>query len=150
MRSSKKIEILQVVLVLRAVSWNNIFFREERNVFFPLFFHYEIIFCCAELFECAFNFKFCWNIFIFLNINTNQTSKERFEFYKKQPLILGAAVERCSWNVSLEVNGQACNFTLRAFLRIMVTSFWTVLKNLLKFLKFAILFRKWQKLLPWN
>ena len=108
--SSKKVEILQVLLVLRVISWKNIFFMEERNSVFVLIFT-ELIFCYAELFECAFNFKFCWNIFIFLNINTNQTSKEKFECYKKQPLILGAAVERCSWNISLEVNGQACNFT---------------------------------------
>ena len=52
---------------------------EERNsTFFP-YFHYEIIFCCAELFGCAFNFKFCLNIFIFLKTNTNQTSKEQEE-----------------------------------------------------------------------
>ena len=52
------------------------FHRGKKRRFFP-YFHYEIIFCCAELFECILNFKFCWNIFIFLNINTNQTSKEQ-------------------------------------------------------------------------
>ena len=47
----------------------------------------------------------------------------RFEFYKKQQFILGAAAERCSGSICLEVNCQACNSTLRAFLRILVTSF---------------------------
>ena len=57
--------------------WKNIFFfMEQRNGVFP-YIHYEIIFCCAELFECTFNFNFCQSIFIFLNINKNQTSKEQ-------------------------------------------------------------------------
>ena len=49
---------------------------EERNNFF-CYFHYEIIFYCVELFKCTFNFKFCLNIFVSLNVNTNQTSKEQ-------------------------------------------------------------------------
>ena len=49
LRSLKNVEILQVVLVLRVASWQR---------FFPHF-HYEIIFCYAELFECTFSFKFC-------------------------------------------------------------------------------------------
>ena len=76
LRSSKKIEILWVFLVLQVAPWKNIFSRRKETAFFSSF-HYEIFFCCAELFECAFNFKFCWNIFIFLNNNTNQTSKEQ-------------------------------------------------------------------------
>ena len=48
--------------------------RKETAFFSYL--HYEIIFCCAELFKCVFNFKFCQKIFTFLNINRNQTSKE--------------------------------------------------------------------------
>ena len=46
-----------------------------------------------------------------------------FEFYEKQRLILGAAVERSPGSLYLEVNCQTCNFTLQAFLRILVTSF---------------------------
>ena len=49
----------------------------KETAFFPYFYH-KIIFYSAELFEFAFNFKFYWNIFIFLNINTNQTSKEQY------------------------------------------------------------------------
>ena len=58
LKSLKKVEILQFVFVLRVASWKNIiFFIEERSaVFFP-YFHYEVIFCYAELFECAFNFQ---------------------------------------------------------------------------------------------
>ena len=47
----------------------------------------------------------------------------KFEFYKKQLLILGAALEMCSGSICLKVNREACNFTLRAFMRILVTSF---------------------------
>ena len=47
----------------------------KKTAFFPYFYH-GIIFYSAELFDCAVNFKFYLNIFIFLNINTNQTSKE--------------------------------------------------------------------------
>ena len=95
LRSSKKVEILQVTVVLRVVSWKKKFFHgTKKRRFFP-YFHHDIIFFCAKLFECTFNFKFCWNIFIFLNINTNQTSKDQDLNYKKQSLILGAAIERC-------------------------------------------------------
>ena len=134
LRSSKKIEILQIAPVLRVASRKIFFFHgRKKRRFFP-YFHYEIIFCCAELFEWAFNFKFCWNIFILLNINANLTSKgARFEFHKKQPLILWAAVESCSRSIYLEVNFQTCNFTLRTFLKILATSFSPVLKNLLIF-----------------
>ena len=57
LRSSKKVEILQVLLVLRDASWKNIFYHgANKRRFFPHF-HYEIIFCCAELFEYTFNVK---------------------------------------------------------------------------------------------
>ena len=54
----------------------NIFIIEERNGLFPCF-HLEIIFYSAELFDCALNFKFSYNIFIYPNIITNKTSKEQ-------------------------------------------------------------------------
>ena len=46
-----------------------------------------------------------------------------------QPLILGAVVKRCPGSLCLEVNCQTYNFTLQAFLSILVTSFWPALKN---------------------
>ena len=49
----------------------------ERNSIFPYFYH-GIIFYGAELFDSAVNFKFYLNILIFLNINTNQTSKQQY------------------------------------------------------------------------
>ena len=52
-------------------------FMDEKNSVFPYFYH-GIIFYSAELFDCAVNFKFYLKIFIFLNINTNQTSKEQY------------------------------------------------------------------------
>ena len=64
LRYSKRFDSLQVVLVLRVASWKNIFSWRKKAAFFP-YFHPEIIFCCAELFKCAFNFKLCLNIFIF-------------------------------------------------------------------------------------
>ena len=63
----------------------------KETAFFALFSVWNFFPLCTELFECAFNFTFCLNIFIFLNININQTSKEE-ELYKKQPFILWAAV----------------------------------------------------------
>ena len=58
LRSSKKIDILQVALVLRVASWKSIilFSWREETVFFP-YFLYEVIFCYAELFKCAFYFQ---------------------------------------------------------------------------------------------
>ena len=49
----------------------------KETAFFPYFYH-GIIFYNAELFDCAIKFKFYLNIFIFLNINTNQISKEQY------------------------------------------------------------------------
>ena len=49
----------------------------KKTAFFPYFYH-GVIFYSTELFDCAVNFKFYLNIFIFLNINTNQTSKEQY------------------------------------------------------------------------
>ena len=49
----------------------------KETALFPYFYH-GIIFYSTELFDCAVNFKFYLNIFIFLNINTNQTSKEQY------------------------------------------------------------------------
>ena len=71
--------------------------------FFPCLYH-GIIFYSAELFDCAVNFKFYLNIFIFLNINTN---------------IKGAIFELRSSNLfrnqpykeHLEVKGKTCFFT---------------------------------------
>ena len=53
------------------------FLSWRRETTFFSYFHYEIIFCCAEVFECAFNFRFCENSFIFLNMNINQISKDQ-------------------------------------------------------------------------
>ena len=53
--------------------------QTKEKVFFPYFFH---ILYSFELFDCAVNFKFYLNIFIFLNMNTNQTSKEQYLNYK--------------------------------------------------------------------
>ena len=105
--------------------------RKETTLF--SYFHNEIIFCCAELFECAFNFKFSWNIFIFLNINTNQTSKEQDLNFIESATYFGSRHRECPGSLCLEVNFQTCNFTLQAFLRILVTSFWPALKRLIKF-----------------
>ena len=54
-RSLKKVKILQFVFVLRVASWKKIIFHGwKKHCFFP-YFHYEVIFCYAELFEGAFN-----------------------------------------------------------------------------------------------
>ena len=63
LKSTKKVEILLVALVLRVASWKNFFFSWRKEMAFFPYFQYEIIFCWAELFECAFNFEFCYNIF---------------------------------------------------------------------------------------
>ena len=52
--------------------------RTKEAASFP-YFHHDIFSASAEPFDCAVNFKFYLNVFIFLNINTNQTSKELFD-----------------------------------------------------------------------
>ena len=64
----------------------------KETAFFP-YFYYGIIFYSTELFDCAVNFKFYLNIFIFLNIT--QIKHQRSNLWiKKEPLITGSAVER--------------------------------------------------------
>ena len=109
---------------------------EEKNGVF-CYFHYEIIFYCVELFECTCNFKLCQNISIFLDINTNQTSKEQdLNFLRSNHLFSEQPQKEV-----VEVNCQAFNFTLRAFLRILVTFFRPVLKKFTKNLKVGKIFR---------
>ena len=50
---------------------------DGRNSVFPYFYR-GIIFYSVELFDCPVNFKFYFNIFIFLNINTSQTLKGQY------------------------------------------------------------------------
>ena len=50
----------------------------ERSSVFSLYLPMKFFFYKAELFICAVNFKVYFNIFIFLNINTNQASKEQY------------------------------------------------------------------------
>ena len=114
LRSSKKVEILQVILVLQVESWRNAFFvLEERNGVF-CYFHHEIIFY----------YQLCWNIYMFLNINTNETSKEEDLDFIRSSLLFWEKPQRGA----LEVNCQAGNFILLAFLRILVTFFRSVCK----------------------
>ena len=49
----------------------------KQAAFFPYFYH-EIIFYSAELFDWTVNFKFYLNISTFLNLNTNQTTKDQY------------------------------------------------------------------------
>ena len=49
----------------------------KETAFFS-YFYFGIIFYSAELFDYPVNFKFYLNIFILLNINTNQTSTEQY------------------------------------------------------------------------
>ena len=92
-------------------SWimkKHFFHGGKKRCFLPCF-HCKIIFCCAELFDCAFNFIFLEHFYIFKQHKTN-IKGARFEFYTKQPLILGVTVERCSGGICLDVNCQASNF----------------------------------------
>ena len=75
-----------------------VFFMEEINSFFPPYFHYEIIFSCTKLFECTFNFKFFQNIFIFLNINTNQTLK-KIQVFWEAATFFGRSYREVSWKL---------------------------------------------------
>ena len=57
---------------------NIIFYHGRKKQRFFLIFYHEIIFFSAEPFDFAVNFKFYLNIFVILNKNTNQTSKEQY------------------------------------------------------------------------
>ena len=70
LRSSKKVETIASCSYFASCIMKKKF-MEQRNSLFSPYFHYGIIFCCAELCEWVFNFKFYWNIWIFLNIKGN-------------------------------------------------------------------------------
>ena len=80
--------------------------RNKKKKVFP-YFHHEIIFYCVELFKWI--FKFYENIFMFLNINTNHTSKEHdLNSTRSNHLFL----EQLQID-ALGVKCQACSFNLR-------------------------------------
>ena len=101
LRSSKIVKILQVALVCFQVCKLHrekmFFYGGSKQLFFP-YFHYEIIFCYTKLFECTFNFKFCQNIFIFLNINTNQTLR-KIRILWEAATYFGRSYREVSWKL---------------------------------------------------
>ena len=108
----EKVEILQVVLVLQVASWKNIHNDGgKKQRFFSLF--------------------SLWSYLLKLSVKLSQTLKEQdFNFLRSSNLFW----EQPQGGV-LEVNCQAFNLTLLAFLRILATFSRLVLTNLLKFLK---------------
>ena len=72
----------------------------KETAFFP-YFHHGIIFCSAEIFICADNFKFYLNIYIFKsNIKGAIFELRSRHLFRDQP-----------YKEVLEVKCQACNFT---------------------------------------
>ena len=94
------------------------FFHAGKKRRFFLFspWNYLLLHSAAEQFEFAVSFK-----------------GARFEIYKKQSIILGAAIENYFGSICLEVNCQACNFTGHIFL--------TCFKKFLKILKVGKIFQ---------
>ena len=76
----------------------NIYYGRKKQCFFCFFcfFYHEIIFYSTELSECTINFKLYLNIFIFLNISTNQTSKEEY-LNKKAATYFGISSTKRFW-----------------------------------------------------
>ena len=74
LRSSKQVEILQVALVLRITSWKNIIFHGRKKRRFFLIFSMKSSSTAPSYLNDTLNVT---RTFLhFLNINTNQTSKE--------------------------------------------------------------------------
>ena len=94
LRPSEKVEILQFRLCLFAscIMRKHFLLWTKETAFFGYFYH-GIIFYSAELFDCAVNFKFYLNIFIFLNMTQIKHQKSNI-WIKKQPLTSGSVVQR--------------------------------------------------------
>ena len=91
----------------------------KETAFFP-YFHHGIIFYSAELFDCAVNFKFYMNTFVFLNINTNQTSKQQY-LNLEAVIYFGIGRTKRFWKKSVRPTISQVFYPLRVFLRILVT-----------------------------
>ena len=87
--SPKKVEILQVVIVLRVASWKiTIFIMEERTVFFLHIFTIKLSSTSLSYLDAHSTLNFFRTFLIFLNINTDQTSKEQdLNFIKSSHLL---------------------------------------------------------------
>ena len=116
----------------------------KETAFFFLIFTNEIIFYSAKLFVCAVNFKFYLIIFIFLNINTNQTSKDQY-LNQEAVTYFGMSRTKRFWKYSVRPAISQLFYPLRMFLKILVTFFrpvfWRTFQNLICY-KFAILKNK--------
>ena len=75
------------------------FLLRRKEAGFFLYFHYKTVFYCTKLFDCAFNFNFSrfnFSFYMFEHEHKSNNKEARFVFYRKPPIILGAAVETCS------------------------------------------------------
>ena len=84
---------IQALLVCKLHNEKTYFLLWTKETAFFGYFYNEIIFYSAELFDCAVNFKFYLNIFIFLNITQIKHQKSNI-WIKKQPLTSGSVVQR--------------------------------------------------------
>ena len=77
LRSSKKVEILQVVLALRVVPWKKvIFITEERNCIFSLVFTMKLFSTALSYLTAHSTLNFPWTFLYLLYIITTKTSKK--------------------------------------------------------------------------
>ena len=85
-KTFKKVEILQVILVLRVTSWkmNFLLWGKERAFFSYL--RHGIIFCSTELFECTVNFKFFQKIYFMLKHEHKSSKKQDLNFIRNNHL----------------------------------------------------------------
>ena len=159
LRSSKKVEILQDVLILQVASWYSFFFYEEKkwDMFFPIF---TITFSISLSYLVVHStLNFAKTVLYFFNHKHKPNIKgARSEFYKKKSLILGAAMEKCS---GIKLPGLQLNkkwAPLTSVFEDFGHIFSTCYKKFNKILKAGkilrcvtslwILFCKWKKLLP--
>ena len=102
------------------------YYRAKKWHFFP-YFYCEIIFYRTELWDCTLNIKFCWDVFIFLNININQTTKEQDLNCIRNSHLMWEQL----YGGVLELKCQACALTKKW------TPFWAFLRILACFKKFT-------------
>ena len=113
LRSSKIVKILQLALVCFQVCklhHEKIFFHGGNKQLFFLIFTMKLYSVALNYLNAHSTLNFA-RTFLYFETLTIIKHRARFEFYEKQLLILGGAIERCPGSLCLEGNCQTCNFT---------------------------------------
>ena len=96
LRPSKKVECLQVGLVLQVASWKNTFIMADRNGVFLVTFTMKLSSTVLSYLNAHSTLNFAGTFLYFLTLTHIKYQRSKISILQEAAIVLGAAVERCS------------------------------------------------------